>query len=127
MSKKSKQKSALKRRAERRKRKLAQVALYESWRDAGKNSKSKRAMQNAKRAKKYGNGGSVHHVNCLGDAHANPNLNMPFLIRMYELSCYGIKNQWTSSYPVAKLLQYVKQNLSKSEVPAVVWARAQAA
>lgn len=41
-----------KRRADKRKRKAAMRTLYESWRDAGQNGKSKRALRNARAAKR---------------------------------------------------------------------------
>lgn len=46
MSKKTKTKAAQKRKAEKAKRKAANVAKYQAWRDAGQNPK--RAQRNAK-------------------------------------------------------------------------------
>ncbi len=52
MSKKSKIHAREARRKEKRSKKAAQQALYENWRDQGKNSKSKRSILAGQRNKK---------------------------------------------------------------------------
>lgn len=51
MSKKSKVRSQEERRKLKRSKKAAQKAQYEAWRDAGKNSKSKRFLLGSKKSK----------------------------------------------------------------------------
>ena len=55
MSKKAKTAAALKRRAEKSRIKAANTAKYESWRDAGQNSKSKRSKLAGQRNRKSPN------------------------------------------------------------------------
>jgi len=52
MSKKKKSEAKLRRRSEKRTRKAAKKALYESWKKAGQNSKSRRAKLRAKLLRK---------------------------------------------------------------------------
>lgn len=51
MSKRAKTRAAQERKREKARRKAAEVAKYEAWRDAGTNSKSKRFLLRTKRAR----------------------------------------------------------------------------
>lgn len=83
MSKKSKQASKEHNRKEKRSKKLAQQAKYDSWRAAGTNQKSSRAKARAKIGKRMARVGRHLEGPCgnEGCSRCNPNTpgNNPFL------------------------------------------------
>ncbi len=100
MGKAAKQRRSLEKKKEKKRRKLAQTALYEARRDAGTNSKSFRARKRFKAAagKRLPSRHGPLKCGNVGCPRCNPDTNLPFLARMRLLDIAGTPHQFTSKY-----------------------------
>lgn len=104
----SRARSKLRRKAARRSMKAAMQRQYEAWRDAGINSKSKRARNHKKQERRVRTTARVANPQNPGDYKVYRELNMPFLARTLLLEQRGFKNQYTSKCPRRLVRQYIK-------------------
>lgn len=103
MGKQSKRHAAEKRKSEKAKKKVAKIAQYAAWTEAGTNSKSTRARERNRKSKQTKLRTRNPEAVNVGDAQARPTLNVPFLARLLGLKHGGMPHQFTGRS--AKLVQ----------------------